>query len=257
MKGPENMKNTNNIVKQIAFGMAMIMIMSCSTGCVDVSTMTQSQNDEVSEYMAGELLKYNKDNTMVINYDRETNTVIQTPSADAVSAEPTTTESTTETTAEPEESTGTQPAQTSDTTSDSTLPSAEDVSDVYGIDGLEFDYVSYSLKDSYKSSNVEVSSGKSNTLLVAKFEIKNKSSKTIKINMLDKNIYYGLSINGGSSVSLLFTVLPDDIQIIEKSIKSGQTVKGVLVFEIADSTSVESAKLNVSNGNTQGDISIK
>ena len=217
---------------------------------------TEEGTEAIAEYMAGLLLKYDS------NYDK-TLIDINDKAADV------------------DDSTGTLTADRNDSdtssTSGKTLPDKADkedkkgdnvntqqvsLSELIGLKEFDITYSGYEIAKFYPEKtdgtyfSVQADNGKQ--LLVVKFNIKNKSDKAKQINLSETEIKYHLDIAGKNYIPWI-TLLDNDMQYIDMTIKAGKATEAVLIYQISNDTdpSKESVKLVVSKAEKEFAISIK
>ena len=224
-----------------------IMAAALISGCgAQMPDLTQEETDLISEYAVGILLKYDK-------YHK--NRLVDTTTYD-VAAEEISEESEEEIPVEEPES------PTSDTevvdVSQDVEPSAPPatIEEYYGIEGITFQYAGYDLTQSYPSSDngealffaMDATAG--SQLLVLRFMATNISSTDQTLNMLGTGARFRVSVNGGSSQSVLTTMLLDDMQTYNDIIPAGYSVELVSIVEVPQGTSIEKIDF-ILRGNAQ------
>ncbi|MEE3393768.1 MAG: hypothetical protein VZR00_05750 [Lachnospiraceae bacterium] len=266
-------------VMTAVLSMALVLSM---TGCAGVTSLTKSQNDEAAEYMAGELLKHNRDNSEVLDYDRQNATVSSISAEESTESPDAVNNDSSESSENDAQDNSSSDGNNTDSSSESSDPSTDngdngtdasadneentadlrhysDVSDVYGVDGLSVSFGGYKLTDSYKSGRADIEPDQGNKLLVAQVALKNDTAVPVKLNMLSKEIEYTISSGNGQEqgISAMFTVIPNDVQVFNGSIAGKKTKNCILVFQVSDDFSMEGAVINVKGSDGYADINVK
>ncbi len=103
-------------------------------------------------------------------------------------------------------------------------------------EGVTVEYKGYETAESYPGDSqyfvVDATEGKK--LLVLYFEIRNASGATQKIDLLDRNDSYRVTVNGSYTQKALPTMLDHDLSTYRESIQDGTSHETVLVVEIDD-----------------------
>lgn len=243
------------------------------TGCSKAIVMTDDENKMVTEYMAGLVLKYDNNYENKLIYDDGTNkysTDELINSNDNSSVEQNTSNSSTDSSSTDEtnqniESTIKDTTNTSNESKDNNVTveekvKYEDVSTVIGISGIDFKYKDYTLTESYPKSTsdsiVTLDASEGNQLLVLTVELKNTTNKDKKINFIGSGVSYSLGVENDKIDSLL-TLLPNDIQFLDTTIKAQKTKKAVVVFEVSKDYKIGNSNLYINNNDKIASINIK
>lgn len=211
----------------------LLMIVICGimlTGCAQLTNLNDKQSDEVAEYMAGTVLRYTKNYEEALIYpdDMKELTGLGSNSETlnlSVESDGTTTEN----------SVSLVPAVT-DKQED--ILSVKEIFELISDSKYAVTYTGHASYTSYPNDNdyftLEPTMG--NKLLTFTFTFKNTQKKDISIDYVDKNIDYTLESLSGSSYKPSVTLLTNDIQYLKSTIKANQSLKAVLVFEVAKDT---------------------
>lgn len=224
-----------------------IMAAALISGCgAQMPDLTQEETDLISEYAVGILLKYDK-----YHKSRLVDTTAYDVAAEEIPEEP------------EEEILVEEPGSpTSDTevvdVSQDVEPEAPPatIEEYYGIQGITFQYIGYDLTQSYPSSAdnealffaMDATDG--SQLLVLRFMATNVSSIDQTLNMLGSGARFRVSVNGGSSQSVLTTMLLDDMQTYNDIVPAGNSVELVSIVEVPQGTSIETIDFTM-RGNDQ------
>lgn len=205
------------------------------SGCGGVH-LTDKQTSEAAEYMAGLILKYDKNYTDTLVYPDETEEPEGTVNP-AVSSDP---EQNNDKNIEGSQ----QPSQTGGKAEqqgggDTTASVSEgDFADVLGVSDIKVSfkdtYVTKEYKENANSSYaVYPSSGKK--LAIVRLTIKNISAKDKKIFLTERGVEYQLKLSDGTSCSAEITAISNDLNFLNTKIKAGKRKTVLLVFSVPDS----------------------
>ena len=225
-----------------------IMAAALLTGCGStMPDLTQEENDLISEYAVGVLLKYDKYHSgrLVDTTDYET-------VEDVAQAE------------EPEETEQPEPEQEEmpvddtevvDVSQDEETPVIPaTIEEYYGLQDFTFQYTGYELVQNYPpdadENNVffSMDATEGMQLMVLKFTAFNTSSSDQTLNMLERGARFRVSVNGESSKGALATMLLNDMQTYNDMVPAGSMVELVSIVEIPQSVSVNTIEFILRGG---------
>jgi hypothetical protein len=224
---------------------AAIFILTLN-GCVKEYNITEEQSNEVAEYMSALILDNDDD------YDQSL-----TPMKEIV-----------EDSSEDEMITGTPiPSVTPDGVSN---PNAEKedakdqieytLSEVIGAKDLDIQYKGYKLAETYPEdmdkTYFSIDAREGYQLLVAKFSVKNNSDSEERLNLSKTDIQFMLDVNDGTAYKPQFTLLENDLQYVDITVKSGKTKEVLLVYEIK-TDEISNINLAISKDEKSNIIEIK
>jgi hypothetical protein len=242
------------LMKRLKFAIIIILVLSLS-GCVKEKSLTEEKSDAIAEYMAGLILKYDR------NYNQEmfsTAELTSKNSGNTVTQAPTQVPTPTPTLAPSQfPSQGDTTAEVSD--KDNSSVTDYSMLDVLKKKNFDINYKSYRLTNTYPDDTdkayfvLEPRNGYQ--LMVVTFTTKNLSKSSKTLNLSKDNFSYKLKINETVYKPLL-TLLENDLQYIDEKIGSGKTKKALLIFEISKDDKVTNGKLEVSKGKKTGSIVI-
>lgn len=225
-------------MKKIKILLCGLSIACILTGCGQTVELTEEENEIITEYAVGLLLKYDKyySNHLVdlADYEEET-------------AEP-----------EPEE---VLPEESPDMEEDVIVDTpvvdmaeeeqqASTIEEFYNIEGIAFQYVGYELRDEYPeiaedsetlAFAMEATDGMK--LLVLKFQAVSQNGVETELNMMNYGTKVRVSVNGESPKSALSTMLLNDLQTFHGSVGPEGPVELAAVIEVPDGTNVESLSI--------------
>lgn len=194
------------------------------TGCGDeLKTLTESEEEIIVNYSSGTVGKFNKrkmDGMTAVSLAEES----ETEEPEESTEEPVKEEA--EKPEKPEKPTNSEP------TSEPEAPKA-DLTQAFGIAGVEFKYDGYEIKDSYEESDYfSMAAEEGNTYIVAKYTITNTGSKETVCDVLSRKPIFTLKLNGESGYKNEVTLLPNDLSTYSAGIAPGASAEAVLIFEV-------------------------
>ena len=125
-----------------------------------------------------------------------------------------------------------------------------DMAQATGMNAFSIVYSGYEVADSYPNVGDDVLMAMDATngklLLVTKYRVTNTSGQTENLNMFSKQAKFVLYLNGKRYKSQ-YTLLLDDLSMYKGELEAGETIEGVLIFEIPESeaTSMEDMVLSI------------
>ncbi|MDE5931808.1 MAG: hypothetical protein K2H40_04905, partial [Lachnospiraceae bacterium] len=228
-------------MKKIKMLVCSLGIACVLTGCGRTVELTEEENEIITEYAVGLLLKYDKyySNHLVelSDYEEEADSEEIAPEEEDVL---------------PEEEPETEAPDAAETpvVDVAEEPQASTIEEFYGIDGITFQYVGYDLLNEYPEVTeesaglafvMEATGGMK--LLVLKFQAVNLNGVETELNMLDYGTKIRVAVNGESPKGALSTMLLNDIQTYRGVIGAGEPTELVAVIEVPDGTYVESLSI--------------
>ena len=230
-------------MKKIKFLLCGSGIACIVTGCGRTVELTEEENEIITEYAVGLLLKYDKYyNNHLVELTEETDTAETQPEEE----EPL-----------PEENNDTEETEVSDTPVVDVAeeePQASSIEEFYGIEGIGFQYSGYELQNEYPQVTedspelafaMEATSGMK--LLVLKFQVVSLNGVDTELNMMNYGTKVRVSVNGESPKSALSTMLLNDLQTYKGIIGPAGPVELAAVVEVPDGTNVESLSIILRN----------
>lgn len=227
------------------------------TGCgTEVPDLSKLDNDKAAEYMAGELLKYDKHYEYALDYDRAvlnpTPIPTQAPSKAPAGQGQTKTVSGSAASGGSSTKNGSSSGQGEKETPEALRQVS--LSEVYAVDGIKVSEVSSSLKDSYGKGYEYYKASKGKKLLLLYFQIKNTTGKDKSVVLSKKDIQYELQVDGVKAGQLQQTIADGDLQYFTHKIKAGKSRQGILIFEVDKQMKTQNAILSVTNGTSQATV---
>ncbi len=235
-------------------GIILLLTIALSlTGCMKDYALSEAETGIVAEYMAGLLIKYDDDReTSLIDRDE---LFLDQGSDDRAKNDLQTSTAPTPP-ADESESGNDESGSKENAESD-----AYTVSEVIGVEGLDIQYISYKLYNSYPedetNSYFSITPREGNQLLVASFSIENKTNDNIKLDLRKADISYQLDINVGTIRKPYVAFIENDLRLINIMIEKNTTRTAVLIFEVPKDLDMSDINLIISRGSKAEIIEIK
>lgn len=253
----------------------LLIVVFCTftlTGCAQLIDLTDEESDVLAEYMAGTVLKYDRNYTdALIEPKKQADTTKTAEMADTV--DETVIDSVEETVVLNNSVKKESIQQVSEgTTSNSleTTSSKEDNKDNETVSKLRYTnkfkngnfsitYNDYKIYDSYPSSNdyFSLETNPDRQIFVVTFQIKNLSDKTEKIDLINSGFNYELQVNSGTTYKPKLTLLNNDIQYINMDIAAGKSQEALVVFDVLRDVDMSKINLIISNQDKTAAVQIK
>lgn len=218
---------------------SMCMLVGCAGG----KSLTEEEQDMIAEYSAGVLLRnYDKYNQRLVKTEPITPAVTEQPAA-TPTAEPTV----------PDSGTSQPGAEEEEQLNEVSLD------DLYHVAGMKVSYDSYVACNKYpKDSPMQLTAKKGQFLLVVRFVVKNKSSKPLAVDLMERKIAYPLDMGGKVYQPAIAMQENGGMNYLKTKLKAGASEKAILVYEIPDeSKDPESMVLTVKDGGNAATIRLK
>lgn len=223
-------------IKILLCGIGIACILS---GCGRTVELTEEENEIITEYAVGLLLKYDKyySNHLVELSDLEEETDVEEESPEE---------------ALPEEEPEVEEADIADTPVIDVTEEAQasTIEEFYGVEGVAFQYAGYDLKDEYPDMTEDsaelafvMDATDGMKLLVLKFQAVNLNGVETELNMLNYGTKIRVIVNEESPKGALSTMLLNDIQTYRGVIGAGESEELVAVIEVPDGTSVNNISI--------------
>jgi hypothetical protein len=222
-------------MRRLRLIIAVFLILTL-TGCTKEYNLTEEQTEATAEYMAGLLLRY--DNNYKPSLISKEELYAQEDDASEEFEDITTP---TPTASPIEESSDDVNNEEEKTQKDYTL------TEVIGVKNIEIQYSGYQICEYYpedsSNSYFSLTPREGYQLLVTSFQAKNNSKKDKAFNLSETNVLYQLDINVGTVYKPLLTLLENDLQYIDITIKAGKTETVLLVFEVSKDVDISEINL--------------
>ena len=240
--------------KNIVCGALLCTMMLSMTACGnEIPDLTEEESQRVGEYAAVTLLKYDANNRsrlvdpemVIAKLEKEAAREAAKAAQEEVKAEETGNTGTTEV----------------------TMPTAQEditasMEDFFGLpEGISITYEDYMVTDSYPEDEAEyfaldASAGKK--LLVLRFCLTNGTEQEEKINLLNTNSRYIITVNDSIRANALTTMLPNDMSTYAETLEPGQSQELVLLLEVNEDVAgaVQAIALHLKNASNEYTIQI-
>lgn len=231
--------------KNMVCGALLCAMMLSMTACGnEIPDLTEEESQRIGEYAAVTLLKYDANNRSRL-VDPEV--VIAKLEKEEAKAEETGSTGTTEV----------------------TMPTAQEeitasMEDFFGLpEGVSITYEDYMVADSYPEDGVEddyfaldASTGKK--LLVLRFCLTNGTEQEEKIDLLNTNSRYIITVNDSIRANALTTMLPNDMSTYAETLEPGQSQELVLLLEVNEDVAdaVQTITLRLKNASNEYTIQL-
>lgn len=241
-------------MRKITMFLCSILTAALLTGCGDVMpNLTQEENDMISEYAVGILLKYDKHHSGRLIDTTAYEDVAEAEEEELPEEEP-----------EQEQEAPVDDTEVVDVSQDEeSLEVPVTIEEYYGIQDITFQYLGYELTQSYPTDTDEdnlffaMDATEGEQLLVLRFLASNATSYDQVLNMISFGARFRVSINGGSGQSALTTMLLNDMQSYNGVIPAGSGVELVSIVEIPKSVPVGTIDLTLRGNDANATISLQ
>lgn len=242
-------------MKKIKILLCGIGIACVLSGCGRTVELTEEENEIITEYAVGLLLKYDKyySNHLVelAEYEEEADSAEPEPEEEEIL----------------EESPDAEESEIADTP---VVDMAEEeqqastIEEFYGIEGIGFQYTGYELRNEYPEITedsmelafaMEATSGMK--LLVLRFQAINLNGAETELNMMNYGTRIRVAVNGESPKSALSTMLLNDLQTYKGIIGPEGPVELVAVIEVPDGTNVENLSIILRNDSDSATLNLQ
>lgn len=231
--------------KLIAVGLALLMTLGVTACGSEEITLTNEQNDLISEYIAGTMLKYSYDNQW--KYQKLKNPH-GTNNGSSSMVQPTTTAANNgnSTTTNNSNNSANSPGGSSTANPLTILPSS------LGLSNVSISAKGISVGQSYPLEDYAISVPASSGYQVAavEFNITNTSSDTISLNTAGSGVTMQLSV-GGNTISQYVSILKNDICALRDiSLASGEIYTAAALFQVEEgiASQISGSVLTISDG---------
>ena len=236
-------------------GMPLVLAALLLTGCGDeLAVLTESEEFIVVNYSAGTLAKHNsyQQEGLTMVYPREEEDVF---SEDEEEQKP---EETKEPEAETEGESGGE-AQDGQTEEEETS-TAVSFTEALAVPGEGFSFKDYSVSSSYQQGEYfSLDAAEGNTFVILNVNMTNTGTEAAACDLLSQQPIFTLSINEEAGVKNEITMLENDLSTYTGTLEAGQTVAGILLFEVpaASAESISAFGLSVQMNDTTNEINMK
>ena len=132
--------------------------------------------------------------------------------------------------------------------------------DLYQVEGMKVSYDSYVVCKSYpkKSSMFQLTAKKGKRLLIVRFQVKNATSKKLKVDLVKRKISYSLDMDGTVYDPSIAIQENGGLNFLKTNLKPGASESAILVYEIPeDAKEANSLVLTVKDKQNVSTIQVK
>ncbi len=221
--------------------MVILLVMTTLTGCVQRLEYTEEQTDTAAEYMAGLLLKSDKNHKVSLLTMDE----IIVNKLEEV-----------------------QDSDTGEAAGDSNTFEEGDkaqehytLTEVIGEKDFSLKYEKYLVTESYpedpSSSYFSINARPGNQLIVLSFILTNESKKDNNLKLSQVPIKYQLYINSDKIYEPPFALLENNLKLLDITLEKGKSEEVVLIFEVTKDAKMKDISLKVTRDERSETIKIK
>ena len=243
----------NKLVSLLLMGMCAVMLSGCNKGEAQTAIEVEAEEENIfglteieqkmcAEYAAGVLMRYNAGTDMRI---LEGQALIDQEAKEQAAREQAARREQLAAEYEANKKNNSNKNNSSNSANGSSASSGEssvsyinDMSAATGTDAFSIVYDGYEITDSYPNSGADILMAMDATngklLMVTKFKVTNISGQTETFDMFSKQGKFKLELNG-KRYKAQYTLLLDDLSMYKGDVESGETIEGVLIFEIPES----------------------
>jgi len=237
----------------------LVIAISCMltlTGCIKKNEISETDSAAVAEYIAGVMLKNDKnyEEDLILpgedvqdQASEEAGSITSPPQELSITPTPTPLVD--------QNSNGGVAADNTELVSNASL------SEVIGANDFDIAYLDYQLCETYPedetNSYFSLTPRNGAELLVASFSVKNTTQVEKRLNLSSTKIVYQLDINTGTFSKPLLTLLENDLQYIDVTVKPGKTKNVHLIFEVSKEAKIQNMNLIISRDDKTEIVKIK
>ncbi|HBA69497.1 MAG TPA: hypothetical protein DCZ40_09100 [Lachnospiraceae bacterium] len=234
-----------NFLGIICVAAMVLPVVACGSPAPE---LTEEQNDQVVEYAAGLLLKYDENyhGRLVEEEEEPEEEIVQAVQKTETAAE------------EPEKDTSAADAvretAEEDAEEEPEVIENRSIEEFYGIEGVTISYTGYEVKDTYPDNGEDdlffaMNASDGCKLIILNFNVANISGQDKSLDMASLGTKFRISINGESYKYALTTMLLNDMSSYIGTIPAGGSENLVLVCEVPEENadSVQTVTLMMKN----------
>lgn len=227
----------------------IVMFSFLLTGCQSTQ-LTKTESGQISEYIAYRLLKYNNSPQLL---DTEEEKITEEAVVSEKPVQTTEVPGGKDTAAQTQATKNPLPAE-----SQETLTKEGAAGDLFGDNNLKISVKNSGLYHSYPKNNsstyFSLTASSDKKLLVLELTVKNEGNKEVLFKTSGSGLEYALE---GVSQKALVTILENDIHFFKKSLKSGKSLTGLVIFEVDKSFNTDNLQLVVSKDGNSVKLPVK
>lgn len=234
------------LMRKKQFVVILMMILSSTMmACgASIPEMTEEQHEQVVEYAAGLLLKYDKNYDNRLLTEEEAQIAAEEAQKKAqreaqAQAKRLENENNAQEAVQAEDGNQTGQGEKSAAGSEAASVKTSRIEEFYSIADLQINYAGYQLADFYPeeaSEYMTLKADKGTKLLVFNFDVTNPGQQDVALDMISINPQLKISINGGTPEYTLMTILENDLSSYKGTIPAGTTQRLVLLGTVSEET---------------------
>ena len=239
--------------KFIKKGTVLVAAALLLTGCGDkMAVLTESEEAVIVNYSAGTLAKHNsyQQEGMMAVYPREKEEEpAEGPTPDTEEKEGQQGQGTEDGGEKGQEEAG----------EGQGASNAVNMTEALAVPGIEFSYKDYSTSDTYRQGEYfSLDAKEGNVFVILNVNMVNTGQEAVACDLLARQPIFTLKINEGSGVKNEITMLENDLSTYIGTVEPGQTVAGILLFEVPEETAegISSLKLPLQMNETTTEINM-
>lgn len=255
-------------MRRLFFLLLLILTVFLFSGCIQEYRLSEGDSDLAAEYMAGLLIKQDKDydNSLLTPDEIEAALEEERNNKDTVNPTPT---PTSKDDLPNDKEPGQQDKNKDDIDNNDKGNSDKDtaisynytLSEIAGLTDFEINYDNYRLYDTYpenyKETYFTLTPNEGYQLLVVSFTVDNLSKIVKNMDLSKAKISYQLDINVGTIYKPLLTLLEDDLQYINMIVEPDYNKTAILVYEVSKTVDMNDINLIISKDDKAQIIKIK
>lgn len=227
---------------------AVLIISVLLTGCANVQTLTDQDNEIISQYIAGVVLNSSDRYGHSFKYDKSVLNPTPKPTPTPSPSPDTDSQGSSGTPGTGSHGNG---GSTGNGSSGISVAKRVQLGQIYDIAGINVKPKSVETKKHISTSYSSIAADEGKKLVIVSFVIKNNSSRAVKADFARKDVSYSITIGGESFGSPMLTIAEGDLLSFNEKIPAGGSKKGVLVFQADSSVKVKDVTVRAVKDNKE------
>lgn len=227
---------------------AVLIISVLLTGCANVQTLTDQDNEMISQYIAGVVLNSSDRYGHSFKYDKSVLNPTPKPTPTPSPSPDTDSQGSSGTPGTGSHGNG---GSTGNGSSGISVAKRVQLGQIYDIAGINVKPKSVETKKHISTSYSSIAADEGKKLVIVSFVIKNNSSRAVKADFARKDVSYSITIGGESFGSPMLTIAEGDLLSFNEKIPAGGSKKGVLVFQADSSVKVKDVTVRAVKDNKE------
>lgn len=230
---------------------AVLIISVLLTGCANVQTLTDQDNEMISQYIAGVVLNSSDRYGHSFKYDKSVLNPTPKPTPTPSPSPDTNSQGSSGTPGTGSHGNGGGTGSTGNGSSGISVAKRVQLGQIYDIAGINVKPKSVETKKHISTSYSSIAADEGKKLVIVSFVIKNNSSRAVKADFARKDVSYSITIGGESFGSPMLTIAEGDLLSFNEKIPAGGSKKGVLVFQADSSVKVKDVTVRAVKDNKE------